>query len=189
MNADKLSAALDALTALIQEQLASEERDRFARIGRIATLAQRLQSENVRRVADVADQRQFHAMGNGVVLGYDGDEVDAGQAALIANPRTDLAGMMRELFVMLGPKVASDRDANRARERESTAVELRELVSAREQLAADHPARISLDLRITELSQWFAAGGTERNEANGTEVVPADDVRRHHIDGDEYEAD
>jgi hypothetical protein len=186
MNADKLGAALDALTALIQEQLASEERDRFARIGRIATLAQRLQSENVRRVADVA--RAMDADGR-VILGYDGDEVYAGQAALIANPRTDLAAMMRELFVMLGPKVASDRDANHARERESTAVELRELVSAREQLAADHPARISLDLRITELSQWFATGGIERNEANGIEVVPADDVRRHHIDGDEYEAD
>lgn len=180
MKQEKLDAALRAVSDVMVDELAGDEPDRFARVARIAVLANKLKREGAATVKDFTQQDGLihggqYAIG-GVVMGDDqADWVDVPPAG---PPRIypardphdrgqDQMRMLRDLVGTLEKRLASDS--------RNLAEELRQLVLARKELADNDPAWAPITARIDEIVRSFQDEGVSENG----EVVSAEFLRRH----------
>jgi len=174
VNTEKLQTALRSLTELMDDVLDSDEPGRFARIQRLAVLAQKLQNEGANTVKDFAT---VHMCGADDV-GYDG--IIGGPGVIdVARPRLGGLGdgdTIRNVMDALMPNLAAQGGAATARQRRDSAEELNELITARARFGGGTGEYRRLTRRIENLVDNITE---ETDHAAELPVVPTELLRGH----------
>src|SRR5258708_36062278 len=164
MDEVKHKAAVDALNDLILSELQRDSRHRFASVKRLSVIAQRLLIECAPRPEDATVPEIGDYDGEGMMAPrLHGDFIGAGN---------DQAQMVREMVGIFSPAMRAQETSNRAKERETTARELNEVLDARERLQDEERAPVTA--RINEILK-------EMSQDDGLSLVPAGDERRHQV--------
>ena len=169
MDNAKHKAALDALNDLILSELQGEGRQRFASVKRLAMIAQKLLLENDLRPED-ARRPRFPGDIDG---DFDGPDFvgGGGQLQVAGGFGGDQNQMVREMFAAFNPMLKAQQEQNVAKERETLARELNQLLVARDKLKPSE--RFPVTERINEILTEM------KGKEDGLSLVPAFDVRRH----------
>src|SRR5574341_78552 len=169
---------MDALADLIRSRLDdADDRGRFASVHRLSVIGQKLLLEGGPKPEDVRPGMPgMPGMYGGDQYGGDVGLINPGLPAIggniIAGGGGDAQQMVREMIALIEPMTHGARDQAAARQRESLATELNQLVRAREQLDLTDPVNTKITKRIEAIL-------TTLGDEDGLSVVPAVDVRRH----------
>lgn len=172
MDETKFKTAMVALTDLMRSELDGDDRHKFARIGRITVLAQKLQMEGNPRPEDMDQEGAM--MGMDPYGGY--GAIMPGRAVPMLGAGNDQQQMVREMLGVLGPQLTASGDASRARVRADQARELNDLMMAHRMSQtgddADPAMAAQLQKRIKTLTAQMSAEEEEEIEDGKAADVP-----------------